>query len=50
MMLDTLDLFHKGAHELEAEFTPELLTVLITRADQHLLFLLGVASRANSRN
>jgi hypothetical protein len=40
LALQTLDLFQKGTHSLEANFTPEQLLAASTRADQQLLFLL----------
>jgi len=47
LMLETLDLYQEGTHALKVGFTDEQLSALETRMDQHLLFLLQVASWRN---
>ncbi len=45
VLLETIDLFHKGTHLVEAGFSKEQLSVLETRTAQTLLFLLQIGQK-----
>ncbi|HEX6898768.1 MAG TPA: hypothetical protein VF789_03600 [Thermoanaerobaculia bacterium] len=49
LMLETYDVFQKGTHALEPDFTPEQLSALSTRADRFLLMLLRLGGKGTGR-
>src|SRR5262249_39032744 len=49
VLLETVDIFNKGTHANEADFTKEQIDALQTRTAHALLFLLELGSRREDR-